>query len=255
MIPLTDEENKSYEKQKVCYICKKEFNTDENDKNAFKLYHKVRDHCHHTEKYRGAANSICNLTYKTPKDIPIVFHNGSTYDYHFTMNQLAIEFDGQLECLGENTEKYITFLVLISKELDNDKTITYKLKFIDSINLCRPHYQRLLIYKKECKECEERRKIKSVCNFIELTNNKLNFECKECKKRWLKPINGLIKKFPNIHQFCNGDINKFVSLLRKGVYPYEYIGSWERFDETSFPDKQAFYSELYLEDITNEEVY
>ena len=62
-----------------------------------------------------------------------------------------------------------------------------------------------------------------------------------------------MKKFPNIHQFCNGDIKKFVSLLRKGVYPYEYIDSWERFDETSFPDKQAFYSELYLEDITDEE--
>ena len=47
MIPLTDEENKSYEKQKVCYICKKEFNIDENDKNAFK-YNKVRGHCHYT---------------------------------------------------------------------------------------------------------------------------------------------------------------------------------------------------------------
>ena len=50
MIPLTDEENKSYEKQKFCYICKKEFSTAENDKNAFKLYHKVRDHCHYTAK-------------------------------------------------------------------------------------------------------------------------------------------------------------------------------------------------------------
>ena len=50
------------------------------------------------------------------------------------------------------------------------------------------------IYKKECKECEEKRKIKSVCNFIGLENDKLNFKCKECKKRWLMPINGLIKK-------------------------------------------------------------
>ena len=67
MIPLTDGENKSYKKQKVCYICKKEFNTDKNDKNAFKLYHKVRDHCHYTAKYRGAAHNICNLRYKTLK--------------------------------------------------------------------------------------------------------------------------------------------------------------------------------------------
>ena len=89
MIPLTDEEHKSYEKQKVCYICKKELGTDENDKNVFKLYHKVKDHCHYTEKFRGAAHSICNLRYKTPKKIPIVFHNGSTYDYHFIIKQLA----------------------------------------------------------------------------------------------------------------------------------------------------------------------
>ena len=60
-------------------------------------------------------------------------------------------------------------------------------------------------------------------------------------------------KWINIHQFCNGDINKFVSLLRKGVYPYEYMDSWKRFDETSLPDKKAFYSELYLEDITDED--
>ena len=82
MIPLTDKENKSYEKQKVCYICKKEFSTDENDKNIFKLYHKIIDHCHYAGKVREAAHSICNLRYKIPKEIPVVFHNGSSYDYH-----------------------------------------------------------------------------------------------------------------------------------------------------------------------------
>ena len=51
MIPLTDKQNKPYEKQKVCYIYKKEFRTDENDKNAFKLYQKVRDHCHYNGKF------------------------------------------------------------------------------------------------------------------------------------------------------------------------------------------------------------
>ena len=67
MIPLTDEEIKSYEKQKVCHICKKEFSSDKNDKNPFKLYHKIRDHCHYTEKFGGAAHKICNSRYKTPK--------------------------------------------------------------------------------------------------------------------------------------------------------------------------------------------
>ena len=69
---------------------------------------------------------------KTPKEIPIVFHNSSTYDYHFIINKLAKALNGQLECLRENTEKYITFSVPISKKLDNGKTITYRWKFIDS---------------------------------------------------------------------------------------------------------------------------
>ena len=82
MMPLTHEENELYEIQKVCYICKKIFSSDKKDKNLFKLYHKVRDHCHYTGKFRGAAHSVCYLRYKTPKEILVVFHNGSTYDYH-----------------------------------------------------------------------------------------------------------------------------------------------------------------------------
>ena len=104
MIPLTDKENKSYKEQKVCYICKKRFSTNDDDN---KKYQKVRDPCHYTGKFRGAAHSICNLRYKTPKETPVVFHKGSTYDCHFIIKRLAKEFDGQLEYLGENTEKYI----------------------------------------------------------------------------------------------------------------------------------------------------
>ena len=61
---------------------------------------KVRDHCHYTGKFRGAAHSECNLRYKVPKEIPVVFHNGSTYNYHFIMKQLAEECEGKFECLG-----------------------------------------------------------------------------------------------------------------------------------------------------------
>ena len=92
MIPLTNEEKKIHREQKVCYICKKGFSTDDDDN---KRYHKVRDHCHYTEKYRGAAHNICNLRYKTPKEIPVVFHNGSTYDYHFIIKDLEEEFEDQ----------------------------------------------------------------------------------------------------------------------------------------------------------------
>ena len=66
---------------------------------------------YYTGKYRGTAHDICNLKYKIPKEIPVVFHNGSTYDYHFIIKQVAEELEGQFECLGENTEKYITFSV------------------------------------------------------------------------------------------------------------------------------------------------
>ena len=67
-------------------------------KNAFTLSHKVRDQCHYTGKYRGDAHNICNPRYKIPKEFPVLFHNGPTYDYHFIIKELAKEFEGQLEC-------------------------------------------------------------------------------------------------------------------------------------------------------------
>ena len=99
MIPLTKKEEANYNNQKACYICKKEF--DKSDRK----HHKVRDYCHYTGKYRAAAHNICNLRYNMPKEITIVFNNGSTYDYHFIIKELVKEFDGNFECLGENTEK------------------------------------------------------------------------------------------------------------------------------------------------------
>ena len=100
---------------------------------VIKKHFKVRDHCHYTGKYRGAAHNTCNLRYKIPKEIPAVFHNGSVYDYHFIIKELVKEFDDNFECLGENTEKHITFSVPIKKKIENkDIEITYKIKCIDS---------------------------------------------------------------------------------------------------------------------------
>ena len=84
MIPLTNKEEKMHNKQKVCHICKKRFITDDSNKEYFK----VKDHCDYAGKYRYAVYSICNLRYKTPKEIPVVFHNGSTYHYHFIIKEL-----------------------------------------------------------------------------------------------------------------------------------------------------------------------
>ena len=116
MIPPTNAEIIYHEKQKLCHICKKEFCYDKNGKNKFKIYQNVKDHCHYTGKFRGVAHSICNLRYKVQWEIPVKIHNGSKYDYHFIIKELAKKFKGQFECLGENTEKYITFSVPIKKE-------------------------------------------------------------------------------------------------------------------------------------------
>ena len=75
---------------------------------------KVRDHCHYTGKCRGAAHSICNLKYRIPSFIPVVLHNRSKYDDHVIIKELAEEFDSNdFDCLGENTEKYISFAIPI----------------------------------------------------------------------------------------------------------------------------------------------
>ena len=85
-----------------------------------------------------------------------------------------------------------------------------------------------------------------------IKDNQLSFRCSECKKNYKKEFNKeLLKRFANRNEFCNEDISKFVLLLRKGVYPYEYMDSWERFDETSLPDKEVFYSNLNMENITD----
>ena len=76
------------------------------------------------------------------------------------------------------------------------------------------------IYKKECELCKER-KTMSERSLFDLKSNELYYECKECIYESYKSINGLNKKFPNTYRFCNEDVNKFVLLLRKGVYPYE----------------------------------
>ena len=76
-----------------------------------KKYQKVRDHWNCIGKYGGAANNICNLRYKTPKEIPLLFYNGSKNDYHFIIKNLVEEFEGKFDCLRKNTGKCIVFSV------------------------------------------------------------------------------------------------------------------------------------------------
>ena len=230
MIPLTKKEEENHNKQKVCYICKKQLNTSNSDKK----HHKVKDHCHYTRKYRGAAHNICNIRHKIPKEIPIVFHNGSTYDYHFIIKEFVKEFDGNFECLREKT--------VIE--------ITYKIKFIDSFRFISTLLSKRIdnlsegIHNNRCVDC------KSCLDYMKTKDEKLILRCFTCKKNYEKDFNKeLINRFPNTYNFCDNDLNKFILLLRKGVYPYEYMDNWERFNETSLPDKESFYSSLNMENI------
>ena len=108
MIELTLEERKEYKDATYCHIYKKVFG----DK---KKHRKVRDHDHYTGKYRGATHSICNLRYSAPKDIPVLFHNGTNYDFNLIITELAEEFRSELQCIPVNTNRYIySFLDYLS---------------------------------------------------------------------------------------------------------------------------------------------
>ena len=212
---------------------------------------KVRDHCHYTGKHRVAAHSNCNLNYKTPKEIPVVFHNGSTYDNNFIIKQLARKFKGNFDCLGENTEKYITFSAPIKKEHDNGKTTTYKLKFIDSYRFMQDSLSNLIDTLSEIKNKEPKNKFTDSTRSVTDSPSQSIDKVSEIDKKM--SYASLIEKFPNTCQLYNNDLNKFNLLLRKGVYPYECMDSWKRFKEESLPDKESFYSKLNNEHITVED--
>ena len=142
-MPLNDEENNRYNEQEICHIFKEEFCEDKDDKD-YTDRKKVKDHCHYTGKLRGAAHSECNLKYKVPKEILVIIHNAA-YDTHFIINQFAVEFKGEINFIGDNTEKYINFSVPIKKELNNGKTVTYKPKSIDSYRFMQNSLSHLLI--------------------------------------------------------------------------------------------------------------
>ena len=183
------------------------------------------------------------------------------------------EFEGNFECLGENTEKYITFSVPIKKKIENkDLEITYKIKFIDSYRFMVSSLSKLVddlsegIHNNKCSDCGSHLDYIKITaertagptaepsalarSSLERKNEKLILECYNCKQRYKKKFNKeLIKRFASTYSFCNNDLNKFILLLRKGVYPYEYMDNWERFNETSLPSKESFYSNLNMEDI------
>ena len=207
----------------------------------------------------------------------LTFHNGSNFDYHFIIKELAKEFKEQFSCLGETKEKYITFRVPIEKEVTRidkneeeiTKNISYMLQFIDSArfmasllsNLVSNKFERLHRIKcklgrddKKCETCEIRYKY---CHcFPEYTNFKddlIEYKCLICNNNCRRNFDQKLKeRFSNTYKFSNNN-NKFILLLLKGVSPYECMGDWEKLNEVSLSGKEDFYGHLITEDITDAE--
>ena len=165
---------------------------------------------------------------------------------------LVKEFEGNFECLGENTEKYITFSVSIKKRIENkDMEINYKINFIDSFRFMATSLSKLVDNLAEGIHSDKCINFKPDLSYMKVMDETLIFRSFNCKRNYKKEINKeLIEKFASTYKFCNNDLNKFVMLLRKGVYPYEYVDGWDKFNETSIPSKESFYSNLTMENIT-----
>ncbi|XP_065651152.1 uncharacterized protein LOC136079347 [Hydra vulgaris] len=192
-------ENKIYFDAAIsCHICGKDLRKD-----------KVRDHCHITGKYRGAAHQNCNLNYKIPKFFPALFHNLSGYDSHLFIKKLS---GGKLSCITNNEEKYISFSREIkvgeftNKEGENIE-IKRELRFLDSYRF-------------------------EPFSLDALSKNLAKDQCK------------------NIGNLYSG--KKLDLLLRKGVYPYDWVDSVDKFNETQLPPKELFFSKLNNEDISDD---
>ena len=194
-------EREEFDEATECWICHGELGLD-----------RVRDHCHLTGKYRGAAHNKCNLQYRRPKFIPVVFHNLSGYDSHLFIKNLGVT-EGNINCIPNNEEKYISFskdIVVGEYTNKNGKIVDIKqqLRFIDSFK------------------------------FV---------------------ASSLDKLVENLDKHCCVNTGKFYEgkqlslLMRKGVYPYEYASSCERFDDKQLPPKEAFYSKLSGEGISDDD--
>ena len=187
MLPFTKEQMKEYKKATKCHICFKEF----------KNKGKVRDHCHYTGAYRGAAHFGCNLGYKIPSYIPVVFHNLAGYDAHLFIKELA-KYTKDMGVIAKNSEDYISFSIKVEvdKYMDKNGEEKYKeieLRFIDSFKFMSSSLDSL------------------VNNLAKGGHKFLGFEEFTDKQREL--------------------------LIRKGIYPYEYMNSWNRFNEGRLPRK------------------
>ena len=272
MLPLTHEEEEAHRNARACHICKNTFKRNPEKRGEWK----VKDHCHYTGQYRGAAHSKCNLAYKLPKYIPVIFHNLIGYDAHLIICELGEQFSTDvIGVIAENKEKYITFNApievpikdkngniitkKIKKAYKDKKTGKYipegteipkmkrsKLRFIDSCRFMSSSLDSLVsnlvgVNDLKCNIC------KNPCKMSYIDKNYIvHAKCEQCysggvSKQLDKVTLQLI--FSNVYKHCGSD-ECFRLMLRKGVYPYEYMKCWDSFNENQLPEKDVFYSNL-----------
>ena len=189
-LEMSDNDWEIFINSTMCHICGKEVKEEDL---------RVRDHEHHSGRFRGLAHADCNLRFKKTKRIPIVFHNLKNYDGHLIMQAIGKVGKEKITCIPTNMEKYLSF------------TLGKHLIFVDSFQFLASSLQTLV--------------------------NNLAHEGTEKFKLLSENIEDI-------------DTNL---LVRKQVYPYEYMDSWDRFYETSLPSSEKFYSTLTEEAISNED--
>lgn len=176
----------------------------------------VRDHSHFTGKYRGAAHAQCNIGYQESRSIPVIFHNLSGYDSHFIIRELATSFKGDISILPHNDQQYISFT----------KTVKASEKKNHRLN-----NGRTLI----------RFKFIDSFKFLDASLDTLARDLPSNEKK-------------NLHQEFNNINDSNMRLLeRKGIFPYDFLDSWEKLHCTELPAREGFYSRLSESHITDEE--
>ena len=236
----------------TCHICGGELDGD-----------KVWDHCHLTGKYRGAAHDDCNKKYRVPKFIPVLFHNLAGYDSHLFIKKLAYtessnqrSMPGELNCIPSNEEKYISFskIIKVGEYTKNGKIkeVKRELRFIDSYKFMGSSLKDLTdnLVKDLCNECSwlDAKTCKADCLDRKGDKCKCKPNCKECANRRSKKGDEMCKSLNSIYSGEKRDL-----LLRKGVYPYDWVDSIDKFSETQLPPQESFYSKLSDEGISNED--
>jgi hypothetical protein len=218
---MDNETWKMFQIASKCYLCEKpfEFNNKSGDK-------KVRDHCHLTGYYRGACHSSCNIAASYERFIPVIFHNLSGYDMHLFVKDL---FDGSINIIAKSTEKYI------SLEIEPNYYIKTKNTEVES------QYPQL-IEKSTWQNMEKQEQ----SNYTKLFKIKFIDSMSFLNSSLDKLVKNLGKN--HVWNFCGNEL-----LQQKGFYPYEFMDSLSKFEYTSLPSIENFYSTLMDSTITNDE--